>query len=169
MDALFPLILFLLFLIYVLWKVLSGMWSRPAAPTTTRTASVLKSRSTSQEFHWNGKGDFEFEVVGESNYQRALESLAGEHGTESAEAHHTATLILEDSNPHDPKAVAVQVAGRTVGYLAREDARSYRRRLGQKRLSGVDATCDAIVVGGGTRRSGEKLFYGVKLDIKPFE
>jgi uridylate kinase len=27
----------------------------------------------------------------------------------------------------------------------------------------------AIVVGGGTRRNGEKLMYGIKLDIKPFE
>ncbi|MCP5319976.1 MAG: hypothetical protein H7A12_04015 [Pseudomonadales bacterium] len=44
-----------------------------------------------------------------------------------------------------------------------------RRLLGQKRLSGVNATCDALVVGGGTRRNGEKLFYGVKLDIKPFD
>jgi hypothetical protein len=57
---------------------------------------------------------------------------------------------------HDPKAVAIRIDEIPVGYLAREDARSYRRRLGQKSLSGVNATCEAIVVGGGTRRNGKK-------------
>jgi len=53
--------------------------------------------------------------------------------------------------------------------FSQEDARSFRRRLGRKKLSGAVTTCDAIVVGGGTRRSGEKLHYGVKLDMRPFE
>jgi hypothetical protein len=168
MDALLPLIILAL-VIFGAWKVLSGKKSPLSKTSSSRSSSESNREATSQEFHWEGKGDFDFEVVGESNYQVALASLAGDHGAESAEAHHRATLTLEDANPYDPKAVAVRIAGKTVGYLAREDARSYRRRLGQKRLSGVNATCDAIVVGGGTRRNGEKLFYGVKLDIKPFE
>jgi len=168
MDTLLPLLILAL-LVYGAWKFLSGKKSSPSASTNQRSSPAPTTRSSPQDFHWEGKGDFEFEVVGESNYQKALALLAGEHGAESAEVQHKATLVLEDSNPHDPKAVAIRIAGTTVGYLAREDARSYRRRLGQKRLSGVNATCEAIVVGGGTRRNGEKLFYGVKLDIKPFE
>lgn len=168
MDALLPLII-LAIAVFVAWKLLSSRKSSSSVPARTRNSKESTRQSTTQEFHWEGKGDFEFEVVGESHYQSVLATLAGNHGAESAEAQHKATLILEDSNPHDPKAVAVRVTDKTVGYLAREDARSYRRRLGQKRLSGVDATCDAIVVGGGTRKNGEKLFYGVKLDIKPFE
>jgi len=168
MDALLPLIILAL-IVFVAWKALSGKKAAAAATAKTRRPSKLGSENVSQAFHWDGKGDFEFEIVGESHYQNVLASLAGEHGTESAEAQHKAILVMEDANPHDPKAVAVLISGKTVGYLAREDSRSYRRRLGQKRLSGVNATCDAIVVGGGTRRNGEKLFYGVKLDIKPFE
>jgi len=144
----------------------------PATRSSQRTAPSPATQrgggSYGTGYHWEGKGDFEFEVVGESNYQMALALLAGEHGKENAEAQHTATLVLDDSNPHDPKAVAIRIDEIPVGYLAREDARSYRRRLGQKSLSGVNATCEAIVVGGGTRRNGEKLHYGVKLDIKPF-
>jgi hypothetical protein len=133
-----------------------------------RTPQITQPRS-SGTFHWEGTGDYEFEVVGESNYQDLLTSLAGEHGIESAEVRYLATLELEDDNPHDSKAVAVKIKNQTVAYLSRQDARSYRRRLGQKQMSGANATCDAVVVGGGTRRTGERLLYGVKLDIKPFE
>jgi hypothetical protein len=172
MDTLFPLIV-LLAIIWGAWKILSSKKLPPAAlairPESIKKPSQSKRQSDDQDFHWPGMGNFDFEIVGESNYQSILAGLAGEHGAESTEAQHTATLLLEDSNPYDPKAVAVQIAGTTVGYLSREDARRYRRRLGQKRLTGVNATCDAIVVGGGTRRNGEKLSYGVKLDIKPFE
>jgi len=163
-------LLIVAFLAFLGWKFLT----RGSSVTKTSSArpkggGSSRTHLSTREFHWEGKGDFDFEVVGESNYQRALAGFAGEHGANSAEKQLRATLHLEDSNPHDSKAVAVLLEGTTVGYLSRADARSYRRRLGQKGLSGVDATCDALIVGGGTKRSGEKLFYGVKLDIKPFE
>jgi len=114
-------------------------------------------------------GDFEFEVVGQSFYQKELSRLTGVQGEKSAEVQCVATLAREDDNKHDPKAVAVLVDGRKVAHLSREDARSYRRRLGAKKLSGATTTCDALVVGEGTRRNGERLMYGIKLDIKSFE
>jgi len=171
MDALLTLIV-LVFICFGIWKVISAKnlpqsKDLPSTKSKGSPESILHVRR--QEFHWEGNGDFEFEVVGESNYQSLLADLAGEHGTKSAEAQHKATLVLEDTNPYDTKAVAVRIDGKLVGYLSREDARSYRRRLGQKGISGVNATCNAIVIGGGTRKNGERLFYGVKLDIKPFK
>jgi hypothetical protein len=155
-------LLIIAFLAFLGWKFLTRGSSATSAPAASRKGTrSSRAASSTQEFHWEGKGDFEFEVVGESNYQRSLARLAGEHGTNSANKQVRATLFLEDSNRHDPKAVAVQIEEETVGYLSRADARSYRRRLGQKGQSGVDATCDALIVGGGTRKSGEKLFYGV--------
>jgi len=182
MATLLLLVIIIALLAFAAWE-LFGKKSPPPTSTNLRNPPTPPTRSPQRtapaatqrkggnyrtDYHWEGKGDFEFEVVGESNYQIALALLAGEHGKENAEAQHTATLVLDDSNPHDPKAVAIRIDEIPVGYLAREDARSYRRRLGQKSLSGVNATCEAIVVGGGTRRNGEKLHYGVKLDIKPF-
>jgi len=156
--------------IFLGWKLLAR---RLSAGATRSADQKRKSRSQSlkptKDFHWEGKGDFDFEVVGESNYQKVLGTLAGQHGADSVEKKYHATLVLDNSNHHDSKAVAVQIESATVGYLSRVDARSYRRRLGQKGLSGIDATCDALIVGGGIKRNGEKLFYGVKLDIKPFE
>jgi hypothetical protein len=138
---------------------------------STRQGRGLSSsaQDSTPALHWPALGDFEFEVVGESNYQAAIASLAGNHGTQSADLQCVAAIEPEDDNPHDPKAVLIRIQGKVVGYLSRQDARSFRRRLGQKGLSGRVTTCDALIVGGGTRRSGEKLHYGVKLDIKPFE
>lgn len=134
---------------------------RPRAPTPH---SAPQGKGV---FHWPGKGDFHFEVVGESHYQRALASLAGDHGDAPADALHTATLVLDDANQHDDKAVAVRIGNQLVGYLPREDARSFRRRLAQKKLAGQHTTCDAMIIGGGLRK-GQRYSYGVALDIKPF-
>ena len=72
-------------------------------------------------------------------------------------------------NEHDPKAVVVKIAGKTVGYMSRDDARSFRRRLAQKGLSSRTTTCEALIVGGWASRNSDQIYYGVKLDLKPFE
>lgn len=119
--------------------------------------------------NWPALGNYDFEVVGESNYQKALKNIAGNHSNEGARVACTAEIIPEDTNPYDSKAVAIKIENQLVGYLAKEEARMFRRRLGQKGLSGITTTCAAIIVGGGTRKNGEILFYGVKLDLKPFD
>jgi hypothetical protein len=165
----FPLLV--IAVVVVVWLLIRSGKSQKPTRTGTNSAAVSRPSATGPTgtFHWQGDERFEFEVVGESFYQGELARLAGQHGEDGAEVRCIATLAPEDDNKHDPKAVAVLVNGRKVAHLSREDARSFRRRLSQKRLSGATTTCDAIVVGGGTRRNGEKLMYGIKLDIKPFE
>lgn len=163
--------IFIAFIVISIWLKIKGSSTstKPSRNHSSKNKKPSQSEQSTQNFHWPHIGDFDFDAVGESFYQRDLETIAGPHGTESVEINCVATLKLEDDNPHDPKAVAVIINGCKVGHLSREDARSFRRRLGQKRLSGATTTCDAIIVGGGTRRNGEKLMYGVKLDIKPFD
>lgn len=118
---------------------------------------------------WPKLDDFDFEVVGESNYQNAIKRLAGDHGSDSSSAEFRALLIPED-NPHDHLAVRVDGEGvGTVGYMSKDDARSFRRRLAAKNLAASVTLCCAEVTGGGTARNGTKLSYGVRLAIKPFE
>ena len=164
--------------LFLLVSLVSGLWwalrsSDPkrnpkerAVPRSDTRAYVPSRAST---FHWPSIGNFDFEVVGESHYQRTIANLAGAHGEDGASTACTAELVPEDDNSHDPKAVAVRIQGQTIGYLARDDARSFRRRLGQKGLTGSITTCDVLILGGGTRKNGERLFYGVQLDLKPFE
>lgn len=114
--------------------------------------------------HWTNDGAFDFDVVGESHYQRAISQLH----TQYADGEFVAQLVPEE-NEHDSSAVAVYGDGMKVGHLSRDDARSFRRRLGAKRLTGQTTTCPAIITGGFEKADGTRAMYGVQLDMKPFE
>ena len=139
--------------------------ARPGSAAKARPAAT----SAGERFRWPALGGFNFEVVGESHYKPTFKRLAGEHGSENAAADCVATLMPQDDNAYDKSAIQVSVDGEVVGYLSRDDARSFRRRLGSKGLTGQSTLCDAKVVGGRTTRGGEKLSYGIQLDLKPFE
>ena len=112
-----------------------------------------------------GPGDYALDVVGESNYQSALASICGGRTEDGHNEIVQATLIHEDSNPHDSMAVRVDISGRTVGYLSRENARQYRKQLARAGHPGITATCSAMIVGGWDRGGGDTGHFGVKLDL----
>lgn len=142
-------------LIYVGWRFLQ-----------TQTP---KQQHAAPAFTWPARDEYEFEVVGESFYQPALQALAGDHGDDAANLETTAVVVPDDNNPHDNKAVKVLIDGHQVGHLSRDDARSYRRRLAAKKQGMVAAQCGALIMGGFVSRGGERASYGVRLDMKPFE
>lgn len=113
-------------------------------------------------FEWPKLDNFEVGAVGESHYQQTLTTLI-EQGIE-----HQAVLYPDDDNEYDNKAVAVFISGLLVGYLDRDEARSFRRRLGSKKLTGQATRCHAHLTGGHVMRNGDKASIGVALDIKPF-
>lgn len=70
----------------------------------------------------------EIEVVGESHYQATLRAIEEAHQTMSERgAYLTASLIREPENRFDKNAVRVEIAGYTVGYLARHAAAKFER------------------------------------------
>jgi hypothetical protein len=161
-------ILAILLFAILLWATIgrgfvSGLKGNDSAPSSRKQIRL------DQVYRWPDIGNYEFEIVGESNYQQALQSLAGNHGDESPEKECTALIAPEDNNPHDGAAVRIDIDNMTVGYLSRADARSFRRRLGAKKMSGNHTCCGAIIVGGFRMKNGLKASYGVKLDIKPFD
>lgn len=141
----------------------------PKKSQRSRPRSVDPETTGHAPYVWPKLDECEFEIVGESNYQNAIKRLAGDHGSDSSSAEFRAMLIPED-NPYDRLAVRVDGEGvGTVGYMSKEDARSFRRRLAAKKLGDAVTLCSAEVTGGGTARNGNKLSYGVRLAIKPFE
>lgn len=104
----------------------------------------------------DGPGEFDLEIVGESHYQDALRAVCG-----PGKVRHkcVAFLLMEDSNPHDSKAVAVIINSRCVGYLNRQNAREYRSKIAQ--YGKVVGQCGALIVGGGKGREN----VGVWLDL----
>ena len=148
-------VLLLVLVLVAVWFVFRGTTSG------TRASSALSDPVGGIQ----GPGNYEIEVVGESHYQRALESICGGRTEYSAEKYVQATLVLEDQNPHDSQAVRVDVSEMTVGYLPRDTARSYRRRLreaGHPRLTG---RCNAVIRGGWDRGPQDRGHFGVWLDL----
>lgn len=158
MTELLPLLLAAV-LVYFVWRAI-----RPSTSGKPQAARAVAPALT-----WPALGEYEFEVVGESHYQRALKALAGDHGDDAADVQTTAVLVPYDSNPYDDKAVKVLIDGHEVGHLSRDDARGYRRRLAAKKQGMVPAQCGALIMGGFIGRDGERASYGVRLDMKPFE
>lgn len=101
------------------------------------------------------------DVVGESSYQKHLAKLKGDY---EHDLKVTAVLVPEPSNPHDPNAVRIDIAGKPVGYLPRELACECTLK--------TPAQCSAKIVGGflfdneEAREEGrDRAHYGVKLNL----
>lgn len=108
-----------------------------------------------------GDGTYRFEIVGESHYQDALSEIAGGRKKTTAEVYRDAWLIPEPDNPYDLNAVAVDIDGKTVGYLPRLEAAKFK----EENVLFFDAVkVPAVIVGGWKRSATNEGHFGVKLD-----
>jgi len=105
-----------------------------------------------------------WEVEGEGRYQRDLDTVAGPKEYDGVWAERLAILrpVSDDPSVHD--AVAVELGGLRVGYLAHTEISAHRRLIDRAiALHGV-ATCGAVVNGGWYRPDdGSEGSYGVHL------
>lgn len=101
---------------------------------------------------------FQTAIVGESYYKKNFRKLFGDPNADGVDVKTTAALILDDNNPHDPKAVRIEIDDRVVGHLSRDDARRFRE------LHSDSITCPARVRGGWVK-NGKWNDYGVTLDV----
>jgi len=113
-----------------------------------------------------GSGYYDHDIVGEANYQDALNDICGGKTDDGHEHECMALLIEEPTNQYDRNAVKVTISGQTVGYLSRGDAVAYKRALAAAGLSGKAAQVDAVIVGGWERGRRGSGHYGVKIDME---
>lgn len=119
-------------------------------------------------FQWPSLGTFEFDVVGEGNYQNSIASIVDDYDEGTSVEIFKAILIPENQNKFDSMAVRVEINNKTVGYMSKDDARSFRRRLSSKKIGIKITSCNAEFIGGFIKPDGTRANYGVRLDIKPF-
>lgn len=124
-----------------------------------------KTEATAREVVLVGDETFPLAVVGESKYQENLEAVCGGRTEEGVNRLVSARLILEDSNPYDRDAVRVEVSGRTVGYLNRQDAKAYRQYLQKTGAARAIGVCNAQIRGGWKRGEDDQGNFGVRLDL----
>jgi len=136
-----------------------------AGPADDRGDIDELAELTEEAVDLEGRGEFDMAVAGASHYQDNLSRIAGGKTAKKARLEVLATLVLEDDNRYDAKAVRVDIAGLTVGYLSKDDARAHRRRLKKAGRPGEDLTCRALIVGGWYRSKSDQGHFGVRLDI----
>lgn len=128
-------------------------------PSLVKKASELVPDLSS--LYVAGDCSFPLGAVGESFCQSALESICGPRVPDGHHVPAAATLLCENDNRYDSKAVRVEIRGQRVGYLSREHARLYRRKYGRRTVH-----CAGLIVGGWDRGGGDAGHFGVKLDIR---
>ncbi len=128
---------------------------------------VLEVDSNGRQFI-GSEGSFDFDIVGESHYQEALERFAGGRSETEAKVEILA-CILPENNPKDKNAVVVKINGETVGYLAKAHAKAWRAALRQIRNCEDPVEVMALIVGGWHRtpkgKPVETGSFGLKLDM----
>lgn len=120
--------------------VTEGLPSRPPSAAGAPLALDLGGESFPQE------------IVGESHHQAQLRDIA--RGVGPVRLDRWAVLRPEDTNPHDPRAVRVEIQGHHVGYLSRADAARARRALGASLTADAGFWVPARIYGGGDRAYG---------------
>ncbi len=123
------------------------------------------SESSDKGGYLKGPGNFAFPIVGESNYQDALEEICGGRTEKGFNKTVYTFLHHEDDNPYDNMAIQVLIDGKTVGYLNREHARQYRKKLVDAGHPNMFMGCSAMIRGGWDRGGGDKGYFGVVLDL----
>jgi hypothetical protein len=96
------------------------------------------------------EGDELVRVVGTSHYQDALLELTNRQEDEEIRVEKIAVFVPEPDNPHDPNAIAIQIDGRLVGYLSRDENRRWLDVVTQ-----AEVGAEAMIAGrGGTTGLG---------------
>lgn len=147
-----------------LWSRFLDLLGPPISPPASRCAPPPLLAPTIPPA-LQGDGAFSLSVVGEAQYQNALNRICGGRTRDGHNLQTLANLVLEDTNPHDPKAVQVAIQGLTVGYLTRDKARRYRERIADLGQPSGEITCRALITGGWNRGGGDVGHYGVRLDV----
>ena len=136
------------------------------APEKDARKSAKAAQGT---YVWPEHGQFAC-TISTAPYQKTIEQLVQENGidfenTATAQSRILkAHLLPDDSNPYDSDMVRVCINGRTIGYFDHQPARSFLDQLEEKGLSGQVTICNAMITQN-VDADGEKIRYGVKLDI----
>jgi hypothetical protein len=112
------------------------------------------------------RDDAVLDIVGEASYQPWLMAVGGKrtpNGPTSPEQ--IATLIREPKNRYDHNAIAVQIRGRTIGYLARENAVRYQTVADWMMGRGETIACQARLTGGWDNGRRDQGSIGVVLHL----
>ncbi|GLQ20005.1 HIRAN domain-containing protein [Algimonas porphyrae] len=139
-----------------------SLFSKLFGNSKTEKPSAL-SKTSKMGFLDTGIKSYNYDVVGESNYQLALKDIAGGYRRESQYIECEAEIHLEPDNPYDPNAVKVVIENEVVGYIPAKDATRVGNSLRDFGLTG--AYVDGQIRGGWKTNDSDVGHFGVKLKL----
>lgn len=145
-------------LIGIFWSFLSAVF----LALTGLVFSLLKWLSDPERSNFNRFGEELFEWAGNENFEVKV-------CRDNGDKHLSVPTWMKLSKVYDAvlypekesSNIIIFVNGITVGYLEKDDARAFRRRLGSKKLTGFATKCKI--------KLKSKTDYSLWLDIKPFK
>jgi len=149
-------IAFMAVLVYISYVMASGKFTfgqqRPPRSKEGGEGFFDFDKNPKRERYALLPGGNSLDVVGESNYQGALEKVAGGKAERPTEVQAMACLVREPENPYDRNAVAVYMRGQQVGHLSRNDASQYAPILDDLSAKYMLTCCCVGRLTGGWRR-----------------
>lgn len=103
-------------------------------------------------------------AVGESQYQKELREIVRSNGGPDpggVRIEVFVALVPEPRNRHDPNAISIQLDGKKLAYLSREDAEEYQEVVRLLAARNSIGAARAVILGG----ARNKPSYGVFLDL----
>lgn len=112
------------------------------------------------------RGNTWVEVAGESHHEEAIARFAGPKTPDGVNVWVVAALVPEPTNSHDRNAVAVQIEGIVVGYLAREVAPRFHQLMREDGFPGYGMSGIRAKIRAGWKRPGDEGSYSMTLYMK---
>jgi hypothetical protein len=106
-----------------------------------------------------GGGAYAVPVLGEVHVGRILAAVCPDELPPVGQDKVVSAVVRVGNTDRDPRAVSVEIAGRTVGHLSPADARALRRRVGR---DGEQFECRAAIHAGWKRG---RVHYDLRLDV----
>src|SRR2546428_3125208 len=123
------------------WEATISQDGQVATPTRTPERPIRKDEAQdsppeflSQPAWLRGNNTFSLDLVGESRHQKEIAALCGGKTRAGEDRIVWAVINLESAARPNPAGIAVQIAGQTVGYISRSDAKEFCQRLKHEEL-----------------------------------
>lgn len=133
-----------------------------------RKEQPIQNKATRSKVFFAWGRMYDFDVVGESNYQNNLSTLCGSKNEKSKFMEEVACLQREPNNRHDPNAVVVRIKGMVVAYLSRSDAKTFTNALKNNGIEEDSFIFIRAAIVGGWKRGNSVGNFGVKLDMPEY-
>ena len=118
----------------------------------------------------HGRGSYAFDMIGAARFEDDLRAIALATVGRGDRKACTASLVCREGTPLERNTVAVEIAGRMVGYCPSYLAAHYQEWLEKWNFAAARVQCNAVIVGRWNDAEGTLSAPRVKLDVElPFK